>query len=79
MRVEDRNGLIRRSLELGVLLEPTLTRPYRNAPGLLNADEPFDALEELSDSLVSVPIHQSLTARNLERIAVGLRIALAKR
>lgn len=61
-----REKLIRLAAAKGLLLEPSLTSPKREIPGLINPKFPFYQLSELASNIISLPVHQSISPRQLE-------------
>ena len=58
----------------GFDFEPTLNAPFYEIAGLSNPDERFHEVEAVAAGLISVPVHQALTAASLE----AMRRALAE-
>lgn len=71
--MEDRDAFVRFMAGHGIYLEPTIAPPYRNVQTLANPDEPFDDLEYVAAHMVSLPVHQGLTPRHLERLLARMR------
>jgi len=61
-------GLRRRGFDF----EPTLNAPFYRIPGLTNPGERFHELEAVASRLISLPVHQAVTAGSLEKIRGAL-------
>lgn len=70
--VERRDDFVRAMAKYGFYLEPTVAPPYRRIDTLENAEEPFPEMQMVADHLVSLPVHQSLTETQLERLAKAI-------
>ncbi|WP_082531227.1 DegT/DnrJ/EryC1/StrS family aminotransferase [Devosia sp. Root436] len=67
--VEQRDDFVRAMSRHGFYLEPTVAPPYRRIETLENPTEPFPEMQTVADHLVSLPVHQSLTGRQRDRLA----------
>ncbi len=76
--INKRSNLIKFSAKFGLYLEPTLAAPYRALPNLKNSKEFFPELSELAEQVVSIPVHQGLSERDMAWISKIILCGLEK-
>ncbi len=70
----NRDRLVKELRRRGVFFDtPWVRIPFTNVPNLMNSDEPFDDAKFVSDRILSLPIHQGLTTRSLEKASDVLK------
>lgn len=68
LRVEGRARVVREAAAAAIVLEPTLAPVNRRQKGLANPDESFNALDNIAEQVVSIPVHQGMTTKALDRV-----------